>query len=691
MWRSKLSFVLISFSAGAYAQSEDELIRQAMERFTENADQQVDYFDLQEQLHQLKEHKINLNKADDQELKKLFFLRNEQTLAITNHLKKFGPLLSVYELQVIDALDPETIKLLIPFISLREEIQLPFRLTDLIHDGEQEFTNLVERDYPEGKGYKTAKNATNSYSQRYNGTPYRFVTRYRYRYKNRINLGLNAENDAGEPFFAYNNKKGFDFYSGHFFYQGNGLVKTVAIGDFQASFGQYLTMGTGLVFGKSAATLSTKRFNTGLRPYRSVNENSFLRGAAIALSKGRWEITPFYSRQRSDAGIVAPDSSETEMAETVSSFYSSGYHRTFAENDKRKTFVFNTAGMHLQYRQRGLRLGITGIRMWSDKPLDPKTDPYNLFYEMGRTFSRIGFNHDYSVRNVNFYGEVTVSHSSGNRSLGFATINGLIASFGKQFDLNLFYRNYSRDFITFQTNAIGENATNRNEKGFYWGAIFKPSKKVNFSAYLDLFRFDWLRYKAESPSSGNEYLAEISYQPNKKTFLYCRLRSETKAKNIYGYTENRQGVFSKRNLRFHADYQASDLVSMKTRMEVCDYTSQTGGTTQKGTLFFQDVNVKIPDISSTVSGRIVLFNVEDYDCRIYAFENDVLYSFSVPAFQNNGVRIYAMLHQRINRNLDFWIRGAITYYSNVERLGSGNDLIESNKKSNVSFQVRWVF
>ena len=54
-------------------------------------------------------------------------------------------------------------------------------------------------------------------------------------------------------------------------------IKAIAIGDFQASLGQGLTIWSGFGFGKSATVLNTKRQAIPIRAYTSVNENAFFR------------------------------------------------------------------------------------------------------------------------------------------------------------------------------------------------------------------------------------------------------------------------------------------------------------------------------------------------------------------------------------------------------------------------------
>ena len=86
----------------------------------------------------------------------------------------------------------------------------------------------------------------------------------------------------------------------------------------------------------------------------------------------------------------------------------------------------------------------------------------------------------------------------------------------------------------------------------------------------------------------------------------------------------------------------------------------------------------------------MFFDTEDYNSRLYAYENDMLYTYSVPAFQNKGTRLFVLMKYKVSKNIDFWVRWSYTQYENVEIIGSGQDLIKGNKATDLKFQIRWV-
>ncbi len=108
-------------------------------------------------------------------------------------------------------------------------------------------------------------------------------------------------------------------------------------------------------------------------------------------------------------------------------------------------------------------------------------------------------------------------------------------------------------------------------------------------------------------------------------------------------------------------------------------------------MIYQDIIYKPKNIPFSATMRYALFDTDDYDSRIYAFENDLLYEFSIPAFSNRGFRTYANLRYRVNRYLTAEFRVSKTYFNNRETVGSGLQEIDGNQRTDVKAQLRFKF
>jgi hypothetical protein len=89
-----------------------------------------------------------------------------------------------------------------------------------------------------------------------------------------------------------------------------------------------------------------------------------------------------------------------------------------------------------------------------------------------------------------------------------------------------------------------------------------------------------------------------------------------------------------------------------------------------------------------MNGRLAYFYTDGYNSRLYAYENDLLYSFSVPALYGNGVRTYLNFQQKLGSKFTFWLKFAAT-----RQFAQTNDgvTVDSSTKSEVKFQVRYQF
>lgn len=89
--------------------------------------------------------------------------------------------------------------------------------------------------------------------------------------------------------------------------------------------------------------------------------------------------------------------------------------------------------------------------------------------------------------------------------------------------------------------------------------------------------------------------------------------------------------------------------------------------------------------------RLQYFETDNYDSRIYAYENDVLYGFSIPAFSDKGYRYYTNINYDFSKKLSVWLRWAQLIYLNRNTVGSGLDEIQGNRRTEIRMQLIWKF
>jgi hypothetical protein len=281
----KVGFLLVFLLCfESNAQDKNDIIQQRIEFIAEQfASEDLDLSAIVERLNDFSEHPINLNNTDEETLKSLFLLTDLQISNLLLHRQLFGDFISIYELQSLEYLDLATIQLILPFVKVDDKLDnLHVSLKEIIRFGTFEILSRYQRTIESKKGYATVpdtiKNQSNNY---YYGSADHLYNRFKFSYRTNLSVGLTMEKDPGEQVVFNQQKNGFDFYSFHAFYKGGKYIKSIALGDYQVQIGQGLNLWTGYAFGKTADVTNVKKTASSIRPYSSVDEVRFLRGAAV--------------------------------------------------------------------------------------------------------------------------------------------------------------------------------------------------------------------------------------------------------------------------------------------------------------------------------------------------------------------------------------------------------------------------
>ena len=719
--------ILLNFKGAA--QIIDTDIQQLIEFIQQNSeeDDESDNFDFDlvfENLIYLNQNKINLNKADLTDLRLAGIFNSAQINSLIKHREDNGKLISIYELQAIPNFEVDYIRTILPFIKVDGDIDdFHIKFSKLIGKGTHQLFLRYHQKFPTKTGIT---------SNKYLGNSSKVYFRYKYNYGNKFYYGITAEKDEGEPMFKEKNKAGFDFYSFHLFWRKNTKWRALALGDYQVNLGQGLVLWSGFGFKKSTNTSLVKKEGTVLKPFTSVNEYLYLRGAAFTYQLKDFSFTPFLSYKKVDANISYTDSTETGLESNR--IQVSGYHRTESEMEAKNAITELKAGFNTQFRKRDKHIGLNMVYSNFSHPLTFEEKAYNKYQFQGKNLINTSLDYHYLIKSFHFFGENAMSFSA--NQTGYALLNGVMFNPDKNVDMSIVHRYYAPQYQTTNyTNAFAESTTPNNEHGIYFGIQLKPIKYISISSYYDFYQFPWLKYRADLPSKGNDFISQLKYKPNKYFEIYATYKREQKEENTkidlgsnnaiiltesnkpyinaYFNTENfelndlnqevlranaqitKQEIEAAtfitpiltQRLRFHVSYTLNKTWTLQSRAEFSFYNDKIN-TPQTGFMLFQDVKFNKINVPFAFSTRIALFDVPQYDSRIYAYENDVLYQFSIPAFYNTGMRFYLNMQYKASNTIQFWLRFAHTYYSDIKNIGSGNDTIESNKLYEIKVQMR---
>lgn len=653
-----------------------QVIADIVEDLTSKSDSEKDYSQLVEDLLELSENPINLNSATADDLKKLFFLNDFQVSSLLEYRDSTGSILSLYELQAVPGFDVIDIQRLSLFVKT-DQVAKTHPKSMLYGRSELSFR------------YKTSIETPVGYSDSYTGSKYlgdknSYFTRYTYRGGKHLQLGFTAEKDPGEPFFDGTFKTGIDYLSGYLSLSEYGKIKKLIVGDFHAEFGQGLTFWNSLSFGKSGSVLSVRKRADGLVKHSSAYESQYLRGIGVTVRVWKADLTVFGSYRDIDANIT-DTLANGDLA--FSSLPETGYHRTEAEIADRNALTEIVAGANITYNARRVKAGVT----FAHSEIDGNYGGTPAIYELTparEEKTAVGMNADVSMGKHQLFGEIAADLPDGD----LATLVGGLFRLSNTVQVSMLGRSYSRSYNPKYTSGFAEGSGTFNENGFFAGISILPTKGWKLSGYIDLFEFPWMRYSVNAPSGGRELmvLSENSFSPDFSVTL--RYRFKGSEKNMADAPTRVVPVVNQTNqsFRLQSGYNATSSIALKTSLEAAIYDAD-GIKSEVGYLFAQDIAVSMQNLPISVNLRYAIFDTPSWNSRIYSYESDMLYSFTVPAYYSRGTRFFVLLKYSPEAWIDIWVRFSQTYYSNMDELGSGSDLIKDNTRSEIKAMVRLKF
>ncbi len=669
---------LMLLTAGGFAQQPEENIDAIIESLVENrANDDEDFIHLEDwidRLHYLSENPVSINTATGEELKSIGLLNDFQVHSLLTYREENGYFESIFELQLVYGFNSNLVKQIIPFITLEKSKPAP-GFKDAFGYMRHEFVARYQSVIEKQKGYLPTND---SLPPKYLGNPSRQYYRYQLKAGNKIKAGITLEKDPGETLFSGKIHQGLDYNSGYIQLNGNGILKQLNLLDFHSNWGQGLVLWTGFGMGKSSFVTNTEKVSTGISKYSSSNENRLLRGVSTTLKYQNWEFSMVFSGKLLDAGI-AEDSLETG----VTSFYESGLHNTGLSLEKKDRLQEHLAGLRLSHKSEKLRLGISVAHHQFEYPVLKSEKLYKLYDFNGTQYQNIGFDYHYNFGKFIIYGEEALSSTRGT-----AFLNGALIKVHPVIMMNILHRAYSKRYFAHYSNAFSESTDIKNEQGFYIGFDLFPLPKIKLSAYADAYRFPWATFTSSVPSFGNDYFLQAEYLPNDNLMLKFLVKTESKDVDysIESTKTDITAVSKNTKYRFDFSYVLTEQVELKNRLELSGFSLEKEN--EQGTVFYQDVRYKPKNLPFRIYLRYSLFNTQGYASRIYTYENDVLYTFNIPALFDTGLRYYTMVKWEASRNISFWVRFSRTTYRDREKISSGDNEIQGNNKSDIKLQLR---
>lgn len=597
---------------------------------------ETDYEQLQTDLYALHDAPIDLNHTSDEELSLLHFLSPQQIDEILAYADKH-PFESLYELRMIQSLADYEIRDLLPFVTLTSN---PLNSNSLISNPQHELIARVD-----------ARNIESNEAK----DPIYFQTRYRFDMQRRITAGVQLRRPVGGEakdlqYGAYIQLRDIAPH-----------LHTVVAGNFQASFGQGLVFAPVFRTGKSSYVTSVGQQSNGLRYYSSVDGEG-LHGAGATL---RWEWNK----------ITRLD---------VSALYSMKRY-----ND---SVWHHLVGANITFRHKQLELQLTAAEnIWSDSIHPYRNAKYNRHYFRGRNQAVLGASFRYHHFWFDAFAEfaTTQNHEieqitndkwqmTNSPHWGFGTIIGSRFYPTSGVSLIALYRYYSPYFDNPLGYAFSETSRLNDENGGYLGFEITRWRNWRLFGYGDVFYFSGYKYGLgdSTQTLGYDALMEVRYDQNGKSqmangkspmanpqwWLSWRIRVRQKGTPTTYSTRlqwNTEGVGW--SFRLTAD---ANIVSKPLNSNPLNSNPLTYGISISQDFLFDFSRLSVPhQVPVSLHLRLQGFNVENWDNRIYCYEHDVLYAFSIPATYGIGCRAYLCLKWQIIPQLALYFKASETIYA----------------------------
>ncbi len=627
----------------AYAQFEPEEILEQEEESSETSE-------LAEVLADLRAHPLDLNRATVAELQQLPWLTPVLAAKIVAFRRTRGRIGRLDELLELPEIDESLLATLADYVIVVPPAPSPWHAELRVRGWRR-----LERS----RGFATGT---------YPGSPLKTYARLRWRLGNFLQGGGLLEKDAGE--------QRFDDYA-NFFLQASvpWAAGTVVLGHYQLEFGQGLVFWGPYGHSKgSEPALATVRKARGLRPYNSAAEYGGLRGVAVESNVGQFGLTAFASHLPLDANL--------NVRGEVTSFDQSGYHRTPSEQAKRQAVTSKLLGSRLGYEVGPVRAGITWYGQEYDRTINPPDSLRRRFAFRGGRHQVGGADISLALPSALLFAEA--ARFSGDAS---AMLCGLLVDLPRV-KVVAHYRHYDPDFFNpYALPFASASGVVANEHGFYLGGQWRPRGGTRVSFFYDTYKRPWRTYALPVPTDAEDGLLQLERRlaPKLQGLIRLRFARRTELTKVLDPWSREVEVLSTQRrlyVRLQALYEPSRLLSLRGRGEKSLVRSAPLALAQgprrkaAGLLLFQDVTVR-PWPRWYCQFRFLLFDTDNYDARIYAYEADLPGVLTNRAFSGRGSHWHLLLQAQVGRHLVLGCKFTSTHYDDRLSVGSGLDETQS--------------
>jgi len=652
----KKAYLLIIFFPSIILSQTDSLsLQQSLEPLLEDVTIDNENESVLDMIEYLSENPIQINTASFNELMRIPFMDFNSATLIVNYRNK-SIITSFDQLKNIEGITIDLAEKISPYISFsaNQLNSLSKKLTEDSGTLKLSFRTKEQLGIQENAGTLTGKFA---------GSPWKIYNRLELDKEDKFNIGILTEKDPGEKYF-------YDFVTAHLQIKNWSFIKSLILGDYQIEFAEGLAIWSKYKISKNNNAVDfSAGSRTGVTPYLSSGEINYLRGTALTIAYFPFSLTAFYSYRYLDASVDS-------LTNQITSFNTTGLHRTISELNNKNKITEKIIGSVLEYSNSSSSIGI----LFFNSKFSAIFNNANPIYPKEKNFNYLSFGYSIHLPGIFFHGE------NASNLKYISTLCNIEFLIDKNLSLLISYRNYPPEYWNNHSQGFGERSDAQNENGFYFGLKYNTSFGI-FNFYYDQYKLFVASQYYQLPSNNNEFLLSYSAKPFNDTQVdinYTITRKEYP--DIIG---NSYGLVLKTTHKFMIDlnYNFSKRIISKTRIEFVDVTP-IGTDQDRGFLLYQDLHFNISKKFS-LDSRIIIFQTDTYNSRTYEYENDLAGTLSNPSLYGEGIRWYILLRYSKLYNFTLSLKYSELYQPFEKTLGSGYTEINGNLNNVLSFQLEF--
>lgn len=520
------------------ADSEEELDGQEVERFA-----------------MLASRPLEINLASRSRMVSSGLMSQYQVASLMDYRSRDGDVLSVSELAAVDGFGEEYANALKPFISFASKA-----LPGQTESGSKHLTHeALARSAVKGEAF----NYGAKYRMNYGGT-FEFSSAARTKYSDKDQFPPSA-------------------WSMNMTYYGKRRLGKVIIGDFNARFGQGLTLWSGMSMSGLSTSSSFSRRPSGLSPSWSWFGIGSHRGVAADLTAGRMVFSTFVSLP----GL-----------------------RSWCESGKPAEISLMTGANVTRYSRNG-QFSITGYCL---------TGPMNMSAEPQG--GKLSGDFRYSWRGVDYFGELAWDFAGESPGV----VLGVVFPLGGDWKLSSAVHSYSSDFCSDYSGGMRSWTKTSDEHGVAIGL-----EKSGAFLTADLAVKDGDRSKRQV-----RVLFKLPLQLTGTSVLSIRITERFRPyEEILKYRTGARCDLDWSSSGLSARYGPADKPAWKIRGRIEGLLCRS-----LAGLTYLEGGRKTDRFSAYLRGTI--FIADNWDDRIYSYERDAPGNFTVPAYYGRGWSLSAV-------------------------------------------------